>query len=172
MNRSIRKLTALSLLVAAGILMQIVESFFLFVMVVPGYKVGLANIAGLYALYAWSARDMVIVTVTRIVLASLATGTLFSVSFILSCTGSALAMLAMALAKKSGIFSIYGVSCAGAICHTIGQTIAISLLYQQFFMGLFLPALCALSVVSGLCIAWLAAQLLIRTRAGTGLQKA
>lgn len=165
MNRSVRKLTALSLLVAAGILMQIVESFFPFVMVIPGYKVGLANIAGLYALYAYSTKDMVIVTVTRILLASLATGTLFSVSFALSLCGSSLAMIAMALTKKCGLFSIYGVSCAGAIFHTIGQTIAISMIYQQFFMGLFLPALCALSVVSGLCIAWLTAQLLIRTRA-------
>lgn len=159
---SIRKLTLLAMLVAAGILMQLVESFFPVVVAIPGYKLGLANIAGLFALYAWGWKEMCVVTAMRVFIASLATGTLFSVPFLLSVSGCTLSCLVMTLARQSGWFSIYGVSVAGAASHTFGQVLAICLIYQQYFMQMFLPALTALSVISGLCIAWLTQILLKR----------
>lgn len=162
MKYSIRKISTLAMLVAAGILMQWIEAFFPVVMVIPGYKLGLANIAGLFALYAYGPKEMAVVTATRVILASLILGTLFSVAFLLSTCGAVLSMSAMVLAKKSRLFSIYGVSTAGAACHAFGQVFAVCLVYQTFFMQLLLPALCALSVISGLCIAWLTALLLER----------
>lgn len=157
-----KKITILAMLVAAGILMQLIESFFPIVMIIPGYKIGLANIAGLFALYAFGIQEMVIVTFLRVFLASLATGTLFSIPFILSISGCTLSCLAMALAKKSGWFTIYGVSVAGAASHTFGQVLAISFLYQQYLLQALLPVLVALSVLSGLCIAYLTTILLER----------
>jgi heptaprenyl diphosphate synthase len=68
----------------------------------------------------------------------------------------------MIFAYKLNLFSIYGVSVLGACFHSIGQVIAITFIYQQYFMQLFLPVLLALSIVSGLCIALLTAQLLKR----------
>lgn len=162
MKHSVRKVTILAMLVAAGILLQLIESFFPVVMIVPGYKIGLANIAGLFALYAYGEKEMVMVTALRVFIASLATGTLFSVAFFLSAAGCTLSCIAMILTKKSKWFSIYGVSVAGAACHTFGQVLAICLIYQQYFMQMFLPVLTALSVVSGLCIAWLTSLLLKR----------
>ena len=157
-----KKITILAMLVAAGILMQLIESFFPIVMIIPGYKIGLANIAGLFALYAFGIKEMVVVTFLRVFLASLATGTLFSIPFILSISGCTLSCLAMALAKKSGWFTIYGVSVAGAASHTLGQVLAISYLYQQYLLQALLPILVALSVLSGLCIAYLTSILLER----------
>lgn len=157
-----RKLITLSMLVAAGILMQLIEAFFPVVMIVPGYKIGLANIAGLYALYAYGIREMALVTVLRVLLAGLASGSLFSVGFLLSVCGCTLAILAMSLAYRAGCFSIYGVSTAGAAAHAAGQVAGVVMIYQQYFMQLFLPVLMALSIVSGLCIALLTLQLLKR----------
>lgn len=159
-----RRAVILAFLVAAGILLQLLESFVPVVMLVPGYKIGLANIAGLFALYAYGTRDMVIVTVSRIFLAGLLTGTLFSVGFLLSISGAILALSAMALARKSGLFSIYGVSVAGAAAHSVGQVLAVTAMYQQYFMQMFLPVLLALSIVSGLLIALVTERLLIRMR--------
>ena len=159
-----RKLTTLSLLVAVGILMQLIESFFPIFVMIPGYKIGLANIAGLFALYAYGNKEMVIVTALRVFISALATGTLFSVSFVLSCTGCFFSCIAVILTKKTKRFSIYGVSTAGAVCHTFGQIIAITFIYAQFFMATLAPILSALSVVSGLCIAYLSAILLRRLR--------
>ncbi len=161
-NTSLQKMVRLAMLTAAGILLQLIESFFPVVMIVPGYKLGLANIVSVYTLYSYGIRDMAIVTFLRIVLAALGMGTLFSVAFILSLCGGVLAVLAMALAYKSRLFSIYGVSVAGAAAHSIGQVAAITILYQQYFMQLYLPVLIALSIVSGLCIALLSDQLLRR----------
>ncbi len=157
-----KKITLLAMLVAVSILMQLIESFFPLGLLIPGYKIGLANIASLFALYAFDVKSMVMVTFLRVFLASLATGTLFSIPFLLSISGCTLACLAMALAKKSGWFTIYGVSVAGAASHTFGQVLAIGFLYQQSLFQVLLPVLIALSVLSGLCIAYLAQILLQR----------
>lgn len=159
---SLHRITVIALLAAAGILLQLIESFVPVVLIIPGYKIGLANIVGLFALYAYGPKEMVTVTTLRVFIASLATGTLFSAAFILSVSGAVLSMIAMTLCKKSRIFSIYGVSVAGAACHSFGQVLAICWIYQSFFMQLFLPALTALSVISGLLIAWLTSILLRR----------
>lgn len=159
---STRKSVMLAFLVAVGILAQLLESFVPIAWIVPGYKIGLANIVSLFALYMLDAKSMIIVSLLRIFLASLLQGTLFSVSFWLSLSGMILASIAMLIGKKVNIFSIYGVSILGAAFHNVGQVIAITFIYQQYFMQLFLPILLALSIVSGLCIALLCNQIIKR----------
>ena len=155
-------MTTLAMLVAAGILLQILENFIPLMMIIPGYKIGLANITGLFALYAYGWKDMIKVTVTRVILASLATGTLLSPAFLLSGLGAIFSLTVMSLCFTSRKFSIYGVSTAGAAAHTMGQMIGVCLIYRSFFMELLLPALTAFSVVSGLLIAAVTRQLLKR----------
>lgn len=155
MKRSAKKMSILAMLVAIGVIMQILESFVPVVMIVPGYKIGLANITGLYALYVYGKKDMVWVTSLRIFLAALGSGSLFSVSFLLSVSGGICSMIVMVMLYNSHLFSIFGVSVGGAASHAAGQVAAITWIYQQYFMQLYLPALLALSIVSGLCVAWL-----------------
>ena len=50
---NVKKSVILAFLVAVGILLQLLESFVGIFMIVPGYKIGLANIAGLFALYIY-----------------------------------------------------------------------------------------------------------------------
>ncbi|HAM30799.1 Gx transporter family protein [Erysipelotrichaceae bacterium 66-17] len=161
---SAKKSVILAFLIALGIIFQLIESFFPVVMIVPGYKIGIANIVGLFALYAYGPKDLAVVCLGRIFLASLMQGTLFSVPFILSVTGGIFSMAAMILAYRSKVFSIYGVSILGACFHNIGQVLAITILYDQFFMQLFLPVLLALSIAAGLCIALLSANILKRMK--------
>ena len=77
----VKKSVILAFLVAVGILLQLLESFVGIFMIVPGYKIGLANIAGLFALYMYDEKSMAYVSLLRIFLSSLMQGTLFSVSF-------------------------------------------------------------------------------------------
>jgi len=135
-------------------------------MIVPGYKIGLANIAGLFALYMYDEKSLAYVSLLRIILSSLMQGMLFSVSFWLSLSGGILACIAMILAYRSKAFSIYGVSILGASFHNIGQVIAITWIYQQYFMQLFLPILLALSIVSGILIAVVCRKVLDRLSGG------
>ena len=160
----VKKSVILAFLVAVGILLQLLESFVGIFMIVPGYKIGLANIAGLFALY--DEKSLAYVSLLRIILSSLMQGMLFSVSFWLSLSGGILACIAMILAYRSKIFSIYGVSILGASFHNIGQVIAITWIYQQYFMQLFLPILLALSIVSGILIAVVCRKVLDRLSGG------
>lgn len=164
---NVKKSVILAFLVAAGILLQLLESFVGVFMIVPGYKIGLANIAGLFALYMYDEKFMAYVSLLRIFLSSLMQGTLFSVSFWLSLSGGLLACLAMIIAYKSRVFSIYGVSILGASFHNIGQVIAITWIYQQYFMQLFLPILLALSIVSGILIAVICKKVLNHINGGS-----
>lgn len=164
---NVKKSVILAFLVAAGILLQLLESFVGVFMIVPGYKIGLANIAGLFALYMYDEKSMAYVSLLRIFLSSLMQGTLFSVSFWLSLSGGLLACLAMIIAYKSRVFSIYGVSILGASFHNIGQVIAITWIYQQYFMQLFLPILLALSIVSGILIAVICKKVLNHINGGS-----
>lgn len=161
-----RKSVMLSFLVAVGILLQLLESFVGVFMVIPGYKIGLANIAGLFALYMYDEKSMVMVSLLRIFLSCLMQGTLFSVSFWLSLSGGILACLAMWIGYRSRMFSIYGVSILGASFHNVGQVLAITWIYQQYFMQLFLPVLLALSIVSGILVAVVCNQVLNRFNGG------
>ena len=95
---NVKKSVILAFLVAVGILLQLLESFVGIFMIVPGYKIGLANIAGLFALYIYDEKSLAYVSLLRIFLSSLMQGTLFSVSFYLSLSGGILACIAMIIA--------------------------------------------------------------------------
>lgn len=151
-----RRIVFLSLMVACAILLQIMESFFPVFGFIPGFKIGFANLASLLVLRLWGLRSMWIVSLTRILLASLMMGTIFSVPFWLSLAGGICSLVAMSLASKCRCFSIYGISILGACFHSIGQVLVITFLYRQYFMQLFLPILLALSNVSGLINAYIA----------------
>ena len=132
----------------------------------PGFKIGFANIVSLLTLMLWDIPSMWCVALLRIVLASLMMGTIFSVSFWLSLSGGFLSLIMMTIFKKAKVFSIYGISVIGACFHSVGQVIMITLIYQQYFMQLFLPILLALSIVSGLLIAIISNQVYIRVQKG------
>lgn len=159
-----KKIVEMSFLVALGIVFQILESFLSIVWIVPGFKIGFANVVSIFALYTWSEKEMWTISLLRVFLASLLQGLLFNVSFWLSLSGCIFSLIAMSLANKSHWFSIYGVSIAGACFHNIGQVIAICFIYQQYFMQLFLPLLLALSNVSGMCVGYLSSQILKRMK--------
>ncbi len=161
---NIRKSVNLGFLMAVGILLQLIESFVPIVMIVPGFKIGLANLASLFALMIYDKKSMWIIGIGRIFLSALLQGTLFSVAFWLSLSGGLLSLIAMSIAADVKVFSIYGISILGAAFHSVGQVIAVTWIYQQYFMQLFLPILLALSIVSGLVVAILSQKMLDRLK--------
>lgn len=157
-----RRLTTFTMLCALAILFHYVESLIVIPLPVPGFRLGLANIIALITLYLYAARAMLAVSLMRVLFVSLLQGTLFATSFWLSLSGVLLSCAAMSIARRCRCFSIYGVSVLGSVFHCIGQVIAVSWIYRQFFMQALLPLLCALGVLSGLLIGALAHQVLNR----------
>lgn len=147
-----KKIVYLALLIASGILLQILEGFLPSFVPIPGFKLGLANLVSLVALSMFGIQAMWQVGLSRIVLASLLQGTLFSVMFWISLSGCVFSLVAMSIGFKSRWFSLYGISVLGSAFHICGQVLMVTFLYQQYFMQFFLPILLALSIVSGLCV--------------------
>lgn len=162
MKNQTKKMTTITMLIAISILFHMVESMIPLPLPVPGFRLGLANIVGLIALYMFDWKIMIEVNLMRVLLASLLRGTLFGVGFWLSLCGVALSCLIMILARKASPLSIYGVSVAGSVFHSIGQVIAVTYIYQQFFMQAVLPILILLGIPTGLMMALLADMVLKR----------
>lgn len=161
MNKT-RKMMNITMLVAISILFHLIESMIPIPIPIPGFKLGLANIVGLIALYLYDANIMLGINLMRVILASLMRGLLFAPGFWLSLCGVLLSSCAAILAKKYSPMSIYGVSCASSAFHVVGQVIAVTILYQQFLMGALLPILLLLSIPTGLFTGMLANQVLKR----------
>lgn len=89
------------------------------VSVIPGVKLGLANIVILFALYKLSAGHAMCINVLRVLLA----GILFTgfMAFTFAISGATLSFIAMFLLKKYTKLHIITVSEIGAIFHIIGQ---------------------------------------------------
>ena len=148
-----KKIVMIGFLISVGIILQLLESLLPIFYIVPGFKIGFGNVASLLAFQLYDRKSMFIVGLLRVFLASLLQGTFLSIPFWLSFSGCLCASIAMILADKSKLFSLYGISILGASFHHVGQVIMITFLYQQYYMQMYLPLLLSLSIVSGLAMA-------------------
>ena len=150
-KQQIRKLTLLSVLTAAALILSYAESVLPPIFpTVPGIRVGLPNIVIIFVLYRMDVRSAISVSLVRIVIASLLFGS--PVSFIYSLAGAFLSLTVMALLKKMNILSTVGVSVAGGIFHNLGQILAAMLLLQTVQIGYYFLILAITGTVSGLFI--------------------
>lgn len=160
--KRVQKLTLFAMLCALAIVFHYVESMVVIPLPVPGFRLGLANILSLIALYYFDARALFTIGIVRVLFASLLSGMLFATSFWLALAGMLLSALTMTIARRCSCFSIYGVSVLGSAAHCVAQVMVVTWIYQQFFMQALLPILVALSIPTGLLIAMLADQVLKR----------
>ena len=160
--KPVQKMTLFALLCALAIIFHFIESMVVIPLPIPGFRLGLANILSLIALYYFGVQAIFTVGIIRVLFASLLSGMLFTTSFWLSLAGVLLSAMVMSAAKHFSCFSIYGVSVLGSCAHSIAQVLVITWIYQQFFMQALLPILVALSIPTGLIMAMFAQQVLNR----------
>ena len=85
--KRVQKLTLFAMLCALAIVFHYVESMVVIPLPVPGFRLGLANILSLIALYYFDARALFTIGIVRVLFASLLSGMLFATSFWLSLAG-------------------------------------------------------------------------------------
>lgn len=117
---------------------------------IPGVKLGLANLIIVIALYKMRLSEAYLLSVVRVVLSGFIFGNYFSIIY--SLAGGLLSLTAMACLKKSGGFSVMGVSVAGGVCHNIGQLIVAMLVVETFSVAYYVPVLLVAGVATGLVI--------------------
>lgn len=159
MKQRTKRLTTLSALIATAMILSYIESLFPPLVAVPGAKVGLSNIATVFALYTLGIPAAVAVSLVRVCLSALLFGN--SVAFIYSLFGAVLALAFMTLFYKIGLFSSVGVSVIGGVMHNAGQVLAASIVMETAGIAIFLPPLAIVGTLAGVAVG-LAAGILVK----------
>lgn len=137
------------ILVCNAIIISYLESFIPIPIPVPGIKLGLSNIIILIALEFLDLKDALFIMIIRSLVVALLTKGIVMLAFSLS--GGILSVLGMWLLYKKlpRLFSIKGVSIAGAILHNTGQMIAAALILKSSVIFYYLPVLLISALVTG-----------------------
>ncbi len=135
---------------AAAVILGYVELLLPVFAAVPGMKLGLPNLAVVAALYMYSWKEALFISVIRICIIGLLFGNLFSVCFSLS--GGLLSIFFMVLIKKTKLLDITGVSMVGGIAHNLGQIIAAVVLVENVRVAYYFIPLAITGLVTGVII--------------------
>ncbi len=145
-----RKLVLLALLVALAIVLRGLEG--LIPNPLPWVRIGLANIMTLLAILLFGVKAGVLLTVLRVMIASLLFGTFLSPTFILSFSAGLLSTLVMGAATVCcrQVLSPVGISVLGGVTHNLMQLCVVYVLIVQHVQIFYLlPILSVVGVVTG-----------------------
>ena len=145
-----KKLVGLSALIAVAMILSYIESMIPPLVAVPGAKIGLSNIATVFALYTLGAKEAISVSLVRIVLSALLFGN--TVSLFYSIMGALLALLFMTVFYKLGIFSSVGVSVLGGVAHNAGQIMAASIIMETSALAVYIAPLAIFGTIAGVLV--------------------
>ena len=142
-------LAVLSLLLAFALMMGALERMIPFQPPIPGVRLGLPNVAVLFALYCFSFVDCLMLVFMKCFLNALLAGSF--VSFFYSLSGSFLSLFGMLLLIRllRENISPIGISAAGAVLHNIGQVAAASILMRSTLVLAYLPILLISGLITG-----------------------
>lgn len=159
-NNSTKKIVRLSLFLALGVVLNIIESMLPVLIPVPGVKLGIANTIGLIVLYYYGPKEYTLIGFLRVILVALLRTGIGSISFILSLSGWLLSTIFVLLIHLIKKVSIFGLSMSSAVMHGVGQIIMVIFIYSLPEMINYLPILIVSGIISGNVLALLCSELL------------
>ncbi|MCR5778826.1 MAG: Gx transporter family protein [Lachnospiraceae bacterium] len=154
------KVALCAVFTALAMILSYVESMIPNFFPAPGMKLGLTNLLVVFALYCWSAKEAIVINIMRIFLVGFLFGNPYSIAYSLS--GCILSFLVMLLLKKTGKFSVVGISMAGGVFHNVGQIIIAYLIVSNFAIVSYLPLLIIGGLITGFLIGILSGEMLKR----------
>ena len=140
----------MGLLTALGLIIGYIEFLIPIPLGIPGVKPGFANIVIVWALYSLGPWEALMINGMRIFLSGFLFGNFSMILY--SLAGAALSFLCMCLAKKSGLFSMTGVSMIGGVMHNMGQLLVAMAVLETVSLVYYGPVLLAAGVITGLLI--------------------
>ena len=150
----IRKITQCAIFASVALIIFALESLIPPIVPVPGFKLGLANVVTLSAVYILGRKEAFWILLVRIILGNMFTGQLMSMMY--SLCGGLLCFGVTALFK--GFFqnnTIWALGIIGAIFHNIGQTLCAYFLFDSVSLIYYGAVLCitafATGTFTGLC---------------------
>lgn len=143
-------------------ILSFVESLIPPLAMVPGVKIGLANIVTVFLLYTLGVRAAGAVSLVRVLLSALLFGNVQSLIFSLS--GAILSFVIMIIAKHLLPFGTVGVSVLGAIAHNAGQIIAAVIVMETMGVAYYFVPLVVSGTLGGLFVGIVAATITVRLK--------
>ena len=140
----------MGLLTALGLIIGYIEFLIPIPLGIPGVKPGFANIVIVWALYSLGPWEALMINGMRIFLSGFLFGNFSMILY--SLAGAAVSFLCMCLAKKSGLFSMTGVSMIGGVMHNMGQLLVTMAVLETVSLVYYGPVLLAAGVITGLLI--------------------
>ena len=146
-----KKFALCGMLSAVAIVVSSLERFVPLQVVIPlpGLKLGLANCILILALYWLDLKSALAILLSKCIVVCL----LFSgfSSFVYSLVGGLLAVLGMWFLKRfKNMFSVYGISIAGASLFNFGQITVATIMLGSIYIYGYLPYLLLASVFTGI----------------------
>lgn len=117
---------------------------------VPGVKLGLPNLAVVFALYRLGFKDACAISLVRVVLVALLFGNGAALAY--SIAGAVLSLALMGLLKRTGKFSSVGVSVAGGVAHNAGPILVAMALLETSRLAWYLPVLWISGMIAGVLV--------------------
>ena len=140
----------MGLLTALGLIIGYIEFLIPIPLGIPGVKPGFANIVIVWALYSLGPWEALMINGMRIFLSGFLFGNFSMILY--SLAGAAVSFLCMCLVKKSGLFSMTGVSMIGGVMHNMGQLLVAMAVLETVSLVYYGPVLLAAGVITGLLI--------------------
>lgn len=155
-----KKVTLSALMAALALIFSYIEMLIPFTPAIPGIKLGIANLVVIIALYHMGTGYAVLINIVRIFMAGLLFSGVFGIIY--SMAGAILSMAVMTLLKRTGIFSVAGVSMAGGVAHNLGQILIAAFLVSNLSIFVYFPVLIFSGIISGAVIGVIATLILER----------
>ncbi len=158
------RMVVLSMLLALGVVLGMIEAVYVPPLPIPGAKVGLANLVSLILIIYFPFKEALANIVLRVTLVSLLTGTFLSTVFLFSLVGGVTAFVVMFLVFKllNGPLTMIGVSAIGAVSHNLAQLLVAIWLLGSWGFIFHLPFLVITGVATGVFIGYVANNLRAR----------
>ncbi len=118
---------------------------------IPGMKLGLANIITIIVLFRYNLYTAVWVSLLRVLIGSILIGTFLSPTFMLSLSGALCSIVAVAAIRLPIKLSPIGISALAAVAHITGQFYAAYFLFiPHDDLFILLPILMTIALIVGI----------------------
>ena len=142
-----KRIALRGVLIALAMMFSYIESFIPFNAVLPGLKIGLANIVTIYALMRMGIKDAVSISLLRILLSTILFGN--PLMMVYSLAGAFLSIAVMSLISKIPHSGAIGIAVCGALSHNFAQCVVAAFLLHNHYVYAYLPILLIVGAAAG-----------------------
>jgi heptaprenyl diphosphate synthase component I len=158
----IKYMSMYAMFVALAMILSYIESLIPIPFAVPGMKIGLANLVVIVALYVMDEKAAISISLIRVILVSFTFANLSAMIF--SLAGALCSIICMLLLKRTGNYSVSGVSIVGAVSHNVGQLMVAMAVVNTVQVISYLPIIIIFGVTSGFLMGMLAIMVINRIK--------